>query len=249
MARGGYPPAATWERLDVMSTRARLTLSLLAAWLGACSAPPLRIIDPAPSAVVPVPEPASSAPAPRSPPPPSLPLAVDTERTSDDPNVPGTTLIASSAFRDRSPPAGWSQCAGFVNTAGDDVADGFLDRCLESDRLRVRVFGPDGALEEDVFVEGIAARAIWITEYLGAGGATVKRTFWGTKEGGAPSLFLAHADGTDACMKPVGPSRSMTLGSGHAETAIIVGGAQGFDEYRVSCGKQALPNRRIALYR
>jgi hypothetical protein len=230
-----------------MSTHARLRLGLLAAWLGACSAPPLRIIDPTPSAVVPVP---ASTAAPRSPPPPSLPLAVDTDRTPDDPNVPGTTLISSSAFRDRAPPAGWSQCAGFVNTAGDDVADGFLDRCLESDRLRVRVFGPDGALEEDVYVESIAMSPTWPSgAYLGEGGTTVKRTLWGTKEGGARSLFFTHAHGMDACGQSVGDSRSTTLGSGHAGTAIIVGGAQGFDEYRVSCGGQALPNRRIALYR
>jgi hypothetical protein len=235
-----------------MSTRAPLTLGLL-AWLCACSAPPLRIVGPTtpPSTVpVPVPVPAPASSTPRSPPPPSLPLAVEPDETRDDPNVPGTTLIASSAFRDRSPPAGWSQCAGFVNTAGDDVADGFLDRCLEADRLRVRVFGPDGALEEDVYVDGIGKPTTWPSgAYLGEGGTTVKRTLWGTKEGGARSLFFTHAHGMDACGQSVGDSRSTTLGSGHAGTAIIVGGARGFDEYRVSCGGQALPNRKIALYR
>ena len=45
-------------------------------------------------------------------------------------------------------------------------------------------------------------------------------------------------------MKP-----STTLGSGHAQKTIIAGGATGNDAYRVSCGQQALPERRIALYR
>jgi hypothetical protein len=61
--------------------------------------------------------------------------------------------------------------------------------------------------------------------------------------------LFTHTGGKDACLQPVSDSKSTTLGSGHAETAIIVGGAHGFDEYRVSCGKQDLPNRTIAIYR
>jgi hypothetical protein len=165
-------------------------------------------------------------------------------------NPPGTTLIASSAFVDPAPPRGWSQCAGFLNTEGDDVTDGFLDDCLASDRLRVRVFDPQGELEEDVYVEGIDKRSGWTDfSYLGQGGTTLKRTFWGPLTGGAPSLLFTRTNGLDACMQVVAPPKTVTLGSGHAETAIIAAGAVGFAEYRVSCGKEDLPNRKIALYR
>ncbi len=70
-----------------------------------------------------------------------------------------------------------------------------------------------------------------------------------TNDGGARSAFFVRTDGTDACGQPVTMRPSTTLGSGHAQTAIIAGGATGYDEYRVSCGQQALPERRIALYR
>jgi len=74
------------------------------------------------------------------------------------------------------------------------------------------------------------------------------RTHWGGLDGGAPSVFYTSTDGTDACAQVAGPDGT-TLGSGHAETAIIVAGATGYDEYRLSCGKPPLPDRKIALYR
>ena len=70
-----------------------------------------------------------------------------------------------------------------------------------------------------------------------------------TNDFGARSPFFLRTDGTDACGQPVTMKPSTKLGSGHAQKAIIAGGATGYHEYRVSCGQQALPERRIALYR
>lgn len=167
----------------------------------------------------------------------------------DGMNPPGTTLTAESAFTDPSPPRGWLQCAGFVNTAADDVSAGFLDNCLDSPRLRVRVFRLDGELEEDVFVVDISQAPSWPSGgYLHGRTTVVKKSFWGDTSGGASSAFFTQTNGTDACGQFVARAGT-TLGSGHAETAIIAGGATGYDEYRVSCGKPALPDRKIALYR
>lgn len=205
---------------------------------------------------------APASPAPREPerePPVAAPVVVAPRRqpvllaTNGDLehcNPRGTTLTRKSVFVDATPPKGWKQCAGFVNTAEDDVTSDFLDNCLGSDRLRVRVYGPEGELEEDVTVSGIEVAPEWPSgSYLGKGGTYAKKTLWGGLDGGARSAFFVRTDGTDACGQPVTMRPSTTLGSGHAQTAIIAGGATGYDEYRVSCGQQALPERRIALYR
>src|SRR5262245_34068381 len=52
-----------------------------------------------------------------------------TNGSSTDCNPPGSTLIAASAFVDPAPPAGFVQCAGFVNTAGNDVAWNWEANC------------------------------------------------------------------------------------------------------------------------
>ena len=75
------------------------------------------------------------------------------------------------------------------------------------------------------------------------------KTRWGGIDGGALSAFWVQTNGTDARGQPITEKPSTTLGSGHAQKAIIAGGATGYDEHRVSCGKQPLPERRIALYR
>jgi hypothetical protein len=168
-------------------------------------------------------------------------------RASRDPNPPGSTLHPEAVFVDPNPPDEWDQCAGFVNTSLDDVSSGFFDNCIGASRLRVRVFARDGELEEDVFVTDIAPE--WSGHnYLGYGGTIVAHRFWGTLEGGASSLLFVGAGGKDACMKPVAPE-GWTLGSGHGEKAIIAPGAKGYGEYRLSCGREDLPDRRIAIYR
>ncbi len=166
-------------------------------------------------------------------------------RDPRDPNPPGTTLIPSSVFVDPSPPEGWKQCAGFVNTEEDDVTADFVDNCLYADRLRVRVFDSRGELEEDIYVTGMVDLVTWPENYLGTKSTVVKATHWGTK-GGVPSVLSSNLSECTPAAWPKGT----TLGSGHAVTAIISGAADGYDEYRISCGvKQGLADRKIAVYR
>jgi cysteine-rich repeat protein len=56
-----------------------------------------------------------------------------------DCNAAGSTKIPSSAFVDPEPPAGFVQCAGFINTADDDVDRHWETPCLGVDHtLRIR---------------------------------------------------------------------------------------------------------------
>ena len=73
-----------------------------------------------------------------------------------DCNVAGATLDPRSAYLDPSSPQGWTQCAGFVNTGADDVAPTFLDHCLGTTGLRIRVVTSDHVLEEDAMVTGMS---------------------------------------------------------------------------------------------
>jgi hypothetical protein len=193
--------------------------------------------------IVNVPPPASAKTA-------DLPIAAPEARALDgDPNPRGATLNPEAVFRDPEPPDEWEQCAGFVNTSQDDIANTFFDNCIGATRLRVRVFSGRGELEEDVFVTNIVPGDGWPRfGYLGSAGTIVKNKFWGTLDGGAASVLFTDLGGRDACGQNVAPD-GPTLGSGHAEKAIIAPGNKGYDEYRVSCGKQSLPNRRIAIYR
>ena len=70
-----------------------------------------------------------------------------------DCNPAKSTLISNSAFVDPSPPQDWKQCFGFVNTAGDDVANNAIDNCLQTTRLRIRFFDPNGNLTDDVYAK------------------------------------------------------------------------------------------------
>ena len=161
-----------------------------------------------------------------------------------DCNVNGTTLIASSACIDYAPPSGWTQCAGFINTAGDDVAPNFLDHCLGASQLRLRVWDvASGVHEEDVTNTGLGALASWPSwSYLGGSLTAAARTYWG------PTAFFTTTDRRDACGQTVTLSGT-TFGSGNGSRALIAGGNSGADEYRVNCGGQSLGGRRIALYR
>src|SRR5689334_22573270 len=110
------------------------------------------------------------------PPPPEVPIQIAPLRpiapVSDipiakddrDPNPPGATLNVEAVFRDPEPPSEWEQCAGFVNTAEDDVSTDFFGNCIGAHRLRVRVYGPRGEIEEDVFVTDIDSR-VWVHDY------------------------------------------------------------------------------------
>ena len=54
---------------------------------------------------------------------------VCTNGSAVDCNTAGSTLIASSAFVDPTPPAGYTQCAGFINTSDDDVRWDWENNC------------------------------------------------------------------------------------------------------------------------
>ncbi len=206
----------------------RAWIVCVVALAGACSQPPP--VTPAPVVVDVAPK-ASSLPVAKSDPvAPEVPIARGSDRGAVDP----------------APPRGWQRCAGFVNTEADDVDEGFLEACL-GDKLRVRVFDPNGKLEEDVAVEGITARSWPRFDYFGRGGHFERQTSWGTADGATSALFGTD-DGRDACGQQAAP-RGATLGSGYASKAIIAPGATGYDEYRVSCGGPGLPNRTIVLYR
>lgn len=222
-------------------------------------APPPPLPDPPPDAVparptaplqIAAPEPTADSTGTVAPnevppdPPPMAGPATCFNKSTTDCNVPGTTLKKGSAFVDASPPAGFVQCAGFVNTAGDDVAARFFDDCLGAIDLRVRVFSSDDTLEEDIILTGGSAPTeSWANfDYIKGESSAEKRTHWGA------TTFFTTTDGRDACMKQAAPN-GPTFGSGNASVAIIAGGNRGADEYRISCGGADLPGRRIAIYR
>jgi len=62
---------------------------------------------------------------------PDIAHAVCTNLSLSDCNPAGTTLNAASAFVDPSPPVGYDQCAGFINTAADDVDPFWENNCIE----------------------------------------------------------------------------------------------------------------------
>lgn len=159
-----------------------------------------------------------------------------------DCNPVGTTRSPTSAWVDPEPPDGWAQCAGFLNTEEDDVEPGFLDGCLGASSLRLRVLAPTGKLEEDITLRDIPPVVAWPKwDYLRGDPERAVHTHWGD------TTFFVTTDGTDACMKPV-TSSGPTFGSGNGNVAIVVGGGEGDDEYRINCGGASLPGRRIALY-
>lgn len=167
------------------------------------------------------------------------------------PSAAPATLRPGSAFVDLHPPAGWVQCAGFQNTRGDDVNDHFADRCLHSTRLRLRVFGPDGELEEDVYVPVMRAWSAWpdhdylAGDHRGGGAVIVRSTNWNVTDHLA---FYTSQDGVDACGYRVAPG-GLVFGTGWCDNLVIVAGSSDEGEYRVNNGGPALPGRRIALYR
>lgn len=75
----------------------------------------------------------------------ALPSSADAACFNGDPNdcnPPGTTLNAAAQFVDPTPPVGWAQCAGFINTAADDVSPEWENNCLPyiNDELFIRVY-------------------------------------------------------------------------------------------------------------
>lgn len=68
--------------------------------------------------------------------------AVCANGSTSDCNPEGSTLNGAAAFVDPSPPAGFTQCAGFINTTADDVRWDWENNCIpfKNNPLFVRVF-------------------------------------------------------------------------------------------------------------
>jgi hypothetical protein len=87
-----------------------------------------------------------------------------TNGSSADCNPTGATLSPASAFVDPSPPVGYKQCAGFINTPSDDVRWDWENNCLpfRSGPLFVRVFDEAGQIIAGARIhDGVAFPAIW----------------------------------------------------------------------------------------
>jgi hypothetical protein len=132
---------------------------------------------------------------------------------------------SSSAFVDPEPPSGWVQCAGFKSTSRDDVQSNFLDGCLNTNRLRMRVWYDFGA-EEDFFLTLNTALTSWSNGYLDEPGTTVKNTFWGEP------VFYTSTSGQNGCGVQIGPEESLVIHGAACEGPVIIAGATGIDEFR-----------------
>ncbi|RMD98582.1 MAG: hypothetical protein D6812_13170 [Deltaproteobacteria bacterium] len=71
--------------------------------------------------------------------------AVCSNGSTTDCNPDGATLNADARFVDPDPPSGFQQCAGFTNTAADDVAWNWENNCLDAKEgpLFMRLFNAE----------------------------------------------------------------------------------------------------------
>jgi hypothetical protein len=164
-------------------------------------------------------------------------------------NPSGTTLISTSEFCDPNPPSGWTQCAGWTNTTGNDVSNSVLDGCLNSsNRLRIRAWDSSGVLEEDVYSTNANVSQWQSWNYLGGSVTKQTSTYWTgtttyfTTTGGGSACYF-NGGGQDA------PPGTLTLGTGNGNSIILAPGHTNEFEYRVNCQGSALPGRSIALYK
>ena len=167
-----------------------------------------------------------------------------------NPNPAGTVNIPSSAYCDPNPPSGWTQCAGWINTAADDVSNSILDGCVNGNsRLRIRVWNQyTSILEEDVYSTS-ADVSLWRPwDYLGGSVTKEVYTHWTgnttyfTTTGGGSACYFNNNCGIDA------PCGTMTLGTGNGSSMILAPGWDNEYELRVNCSGSSLPDRIIAVY-
>jgi hypothetical protein len=174
------------------------------------------------------------------------PIATFDDGSCIDPstNPTGTVLIPSSDFVDPAPPSGWTQCAGFRNTAGDDVTGNVLDNCLNTTQLRMRVWNNVGTLTDDVYVTGMTSWPAWPDfNYLGGSPTVVTNTHWN----GTTTFFTDQ--GGDACAFS-GQNTGFSLGNGNGGTLnISPADNDATREIRLNCGGAGLVGYRVALYR
>jgi type II secretory pathway pseudopilin PulG len=139
-------------------------------------------------------------------------------------------------------PSGWTLCAQFVNTNGDDVASNFMDGCLNTTGLRIQVYY-GAVLEEDIYSAGMTPISAWPSfDYLNGTMTFLKLINWG------PTQFFVTTSGKDACGSQSAPD-GVTMGSGMAGKAIIAPGNTDSYEYRLNCGGGGLTGRQISIYK
>ena len=168
-----------------------------------------------------------------------------------DPNLSGTLNIESSGYCDPSPPSGWTQCSGWINTSGDDVTNNILDGCLNSNnRLRIRIWNQStGVLEEDIVSTDTDVSSWRTWDYLGGNITQNTATNWTgwttyfTTTGGGSACYHNHQCGIDA------PCNTLTLGTGNGNSIILAPGWENEYELRINCNGAALNDRIIALYK
>lgn len=159
-------------------------------------------------------------------------------------NPPGSVLVLGSDFVDPAPPSGWTQCAGFVNTLADDVTTNVLDNCLNTTRLRLRVWDGAGTLTDDVAVTGMASWPAWPDfNYLGGTPTVSSNTYWN----GTTTFFTDQ--GGDACVFS-GTNGGFSLGNGNNGTLnVSPADNDAAKEIRINCGGTGLVGFTAALYR
>jgi len=157
-------------------------------------------------------------------------------------------IHSCDSVTDSNPPEGWKQCAGFINTTRDDTNDSAFNGCLNTNRLRIRVWNLEtNVLEEDVYSDNLNHFSLWPDwNYLGGEITKLKSTNWKGK-----TSFFATNCGQGPCSQNCGyeaPS-GMTLSTGDGSNMIIAPG--NIDEYeiRMTCNGPALLNRKIIIYK
>ncbi len=171
-----------------------------------------------------------------------------------DCNKAGQTLIGSSAFVDPSPPAGWTQCFGFVNTGGNDVGNAAADNCLGASKIRYRIFDDKGAVVVDVYSDSTQnMQNSWPGSGKYISGSIVFAKcgppWWpcGEKAG-----LYGSTNGTCSGGWSGFPGGGMCFSNGNCEPiAIALGGASGNELLTAGCSakKQDWIGYKAAIYR
>ncbi len=163
----------------------------------------------------------------------------------DTVNPAGTVLVPSSTYIDPSPPAGWTQCSGYTNTAADDVTGEVLDNCLNTTRLRLRWWNASGVLVEDVYAEDLALWAAW-PDFNYLGGTPLTKVVF-TEWTGTTSYFSDL--GGDACFFD-GQSTGVSIGTGNFMVPLVSPADNDpTKELRINCGGDARLGYSVALYK
>ncbi|HMV66560.1 MAG TPA: hypothetical protein PKA64_06895 [Myxococcota bacterium] len=160
-------------------------------------------------------------------------------------NPSGSVLIPSSDWVDPAPPAGWSQCAGFVNTAADDVTTNVLDNCLNTTRLRMRIWNAAQTLVVDVYTEAQSSWTAW-PDFNYLGGPPLIQVV-NTEYTGTTAFFTDQ--GGDACAFS-GFNNGFSIGNGNGSTInVSPADLDPAKEIRINCNGAGKVDYRVSFYR